>query len=111
MTDSKHAELLRVFHLVRNAYDKTAAERDRLKAENAELVEALEAQSVAVTELFKELGKKEVGDWGIINDGLMGATKAIAKAKTPVICADDITDDLRDTAIELAIDKEEQENG
>lgn len=59
-------------------------ERDRLRDSNKELLEALQSQQRVVDELFKELGNKEAGNWGIINDGLCQAGKAIAKAERPV---------------------------
>ena len=38
---------------------------------------ALIAQKEAVAELFKELGNKEAGNWGIINGGLVQADETI----------------------------------
>jgi hypothetical protein len=41
------------------------------KEEQQEIIEALRKTELAHTELFKELGNKVAGDWGIINDGLV----------------------------------------
>ena len=38
---------------------------------------ALLAQKDAISELFKELGNKEAGNWGIINGGLSQADETI----------------------------------
>lgn len=47
----------------------------------AELIQSVEGQGVAIDELFKELGRKSVADWSIVNSNLVDANKAIAKAK------------------------------
>ncbi len=42
---------------------------------------ALLAVNKATDELFKELSKKDSCDWGIINDGLLEATRATNSLK------------------------------
>jgi len=54
------------------------AEVDRLSAVNAALLEALEMALRAADELMTEfISKKRAADWGVINDGLVAAGKAI----------------------------------
>jgi hypothetical protein len=45
------------------------------------LFETIQKAKLTIDELLKELGKREVGNWGIINDGCLEIEKALAKPK------------------------------
>jgi len=60
-------------------YQSCDLHRGRLMSENERLREELRNMVGPVTdELLKECGKREVGNWGIINNGLCSAAAALA---------------------------------
>ena len=48
------------------------------------LVEALCGAEKVIVELFKEAGRKEVADWGIVNDGILEIKKVLANYRKAV---------------------------